>query len=54
MTTYDIFRAKAVADRVGIMAKSSLVGIHTKEELEEADLEKIYIDYVSRPANQVA
>jgi ABC-type multidrug transport system ATPase subunit len=54
MTTHDIFRAKAVADRVGIMSEGSLVKILTREELEEADLEKIYIDYVSRPANQVA
>lgn len=54
MTTHDIFRAKAVADRVGIMTEGNLVKILTREELEEADLEKIYIDYVSRPADQPA
>ncbi len=54
MTTHDIFRAKAVADRVGIMTEGSLVRILTRDELEEADLEKIYIDYVSQPADQLA
>ncbi len=54
MTTHDIFRAKAVADRVGIMTEGSLVRILTRDELEEADLEKIYIDYVSLPADQLA
>ena len=54
MTTHDIFRAKAVADRVGIMTEGNLVKILTREELEEADLEKIYIDYVSRAAEQGA
>jgi ABC-2 type transport system ATP-binding protein len=52
MTTHDIFRAKAVADRVGIMTEGTLVRVLTREELEEADLEKIYIDYVSQPADQ--
>ena len=54
MTTHDIFRAKAVADRVGIMTEGHLVKILSREELEEADLEKIYIDYVSRPADLAA
>lgn len=54
MTTHDIFRAKAVADRVGIMTEGNLVRILTRDELLEADLEKIYIDYVSQPATQAA
>ena len=52
MTTHDIFRAKAVADRVGSMTGGNLVRILSRDELLEADLERIYIDYVSQPADQ--
>ena len=37
MTTHDIFRAKTIADRVGIMKQGRL------EEFKHADLEAIYI-----------
>ena len=50
MTTHDIFRAKAIANRVGIMVEGSLVKEFTREELEQEDLEKIYVEYVSQPA----
>ena len=46
MSTHDIFRAKHVADRVGIMKTARLMGIKTKEELEEENLEKLYLDYM--------
>ena len=48
MTTHDIFRAKAIADRVGIMTEGNLVKVFTREELEQEDLERIYVDYVTR------
>ena len=48
MTTHDIFRAKEIADRVGIMVEGRLVKILTREELEEEDLETLYVEYVSR------
>ena len=46
MCTHDIFRAKAIADRVGIMKEGRLVMVRTREELLEDDLEKIYMDYM--------
>ena len=48
MTTHDIFRAKALADRVGIMTNGNLVRIFSRQELEQEDLEKIYVGYVSQ------
>ncbi|MCK5135241.1 MAG: ABC transporter ATP-binding protein [Bacteroidales bacterium] len=46
MCTHDIFRAKAIADRVGIMKEGRLVMVRTREELLEDDLEKIYMAYM--------
>lgn len=54
MTTHDIFRAKEIADRVGIMAGGQLVRLLTREELEQEDLEKLYVSYVSQPASEVS
>ena len=54
MTTHDIFRAKQIADRVGIMVAGHLVKIFTREELEQEDLESVYVEYVSRPAEKAA
>jgi len=54
MTTHDIFRAKQIADRVGIMVGGNLKRIFTSSELEKEDLEKIYVEYVSQPAEQAA
>jgi ABC-2 type transport system ATP-binding protein len=46
MCTHDIFRAKAVADRVGIMKEGKLVMLRTREEFLLDDLERIYLDYM--------
>ncbi|HPY96144.1 MAG TPA: ABC transporter ATP-binding protein [Candidatus Cloacimonadota bacterium] len=46
MSTHDIFRAKEMADNVGIMTGGKLVAYKTKAELENADLNKIYLDYI--------
>jgi ABC-2 type transport system ATP-binding protein len=46
MCTHDIFRAKAIANRVGIMKEGRLVMVRTYEEFMEEDLEKIYMDYM--------
>ncbi len=46
MSTHDIFRAKDVANRVGIMKEGRLVMERTREELQYEDLVKIYIDYM--------
>ncbi len=54
MTTHDIFRAKGIADRVGIMVSGHLVQLLTREELEHQDLETLYVQYVSQPTEQAA
>ncbi|MCX6566359.1 MAG: ABC transporter ATP-binding protein [Candidatus Aminicenantes bacterium] len=46
MSTHDIFRAKDIGDRVGIMKEGRLVMERTREELQTGDLVKIYIDYM--------
>ncbi len=54
MTTHDIFRAKEIADRVGIMVEGNLVRIFTRDELANEDLERLYVEYVSREVEQAA
>ena len=46
MSTHDIFRARTLADRVGIMKAGKLIMERTKKELETEDLEKLYLDYM--------
>jgi len=46
MCTHDIFRAKTIANRVGIMKEGRLIMVRTREEFMEEDLEKIYMDYM--------
>jgi len=46
MSTHDIFRAKEIGDRVGIMKEGRLVMERTREDLRTEDLVKIYIDYM--------
>ena len=54
MTTHDIFRAKAIADRVGIMVDGELVKVLTRDELENEDLEALYVQYVSQATQEAA
>ena len=46
MSTHDIFRARQFADRAGIMKEGRLVMVKTREELDQENLEKIYLDYM--------
>jgi len=46
MSTHDIFRAKEIGDRIGIMKEGRLVMERTREDLRTEDLVKIYIDYM--------
>lgn len=46
MSTHDIFRAKAHADRIGIMKEGRLVMVRTREELTGEDLERLYLEYM--------
>ncbi|MEX1275551.1 MAG: ABC transporter ATP-binding protein, partial [Bacteroidota bacterium] len=46
MSTHDIFRAKEVADTVGIMNEGKMLAIKSRKELEHEDLEKLYLNYI--------
>ena len=46
MSTHDIFRAKELADLVGIMKEGKKVLESTREDLEHQDLEQLYLDYM--------
>ena len=50
MCTHDIFRAKEIADHVGIMKDGRLVMVRSREEFLEDDLEKIYLEYMQGAA----
>ena len=50
MSTHDIFRAKEIGDRVGIMREGRLVMERTQTELQNEDLNRIYIDYMGSEA----
>lgn len=46
MSTHDIFRAKEVADTVGIMNEGKMLTIKSRKELEHEDLEKLYLNFI--------
>ncbi|MGB2867377.1 MAG: ABC transporter ATP-binding protein [Bacteroidota bacterium] len=47
MSTHDIFRAKEVADTVGIMSKGRLVMQKSSAELQGKDLEQVYMKHMA-------
>ena len=47
MSTHDIFRAKEIADRIGILVEGNLERELTREEILEEDLEALYLHYVA-------
>lgn len=49
MSTHDIFRARDLADRIGIMKAGKKVFERTREELRHEDLETIYLEYMREP-----
>lgn len=51
MSTHDIFRAKEIADTVGIMDEGHLVMQRTKSELEGENLEELYMKYMAGHAH---
>ncbi len=51
MTTHDIFRAKQVADRVGIMKQGRLVAVRERADFRHADLEEIYLTEMEAAEN---
>jgi len=46
MSTHDIFRAKEMADRVGIMKEGRKVIERTRDDLQYENLERLYLDYM--------
>ena len=47
MSTHDIFRAKEIADRIGILVQGNLERELTREEIQGEDLEALYLHYVA-------
>ena len=47
MSTHDIFRAKDIADVIGIMNKGKLVMQRTSREIEGENLEKLYVEHMA-------
>ncbi len=47
MSTHDIFRARDIADRIGIMNKGIIRTIITRDEFKKYDLEELYIKHVT-------
>ena len=54
MSTHDIFRAKEIADEVGIMNNGKFIMIKSREEIEHEDLEKLYVEYMAGYVEKVA
>lgn len=54
MSTHDIFRAKEIADVIGIMNDGKLVMKKTRSEIEHEDLEKLYVEYMAGFKEKVA
>jgi ABC-2 type transport system ATP-binding protein len=54
MSTHDIFRAKEIGDRVGIMREGRLVMERERADLENEDLNRLYIDYMESEAGPAA
>ena len=46
MSTHDIFRAKIIADRIGIMNKGRIIKTIEHEEIKKEDLEELYIKHI--------
>ncbi len=47
MSTHDVFRAKEVADHIGIMKQGRLVMQKSRAELESENLEELYMNYMA-------
>ncbi len=51
MTSHDIFRAKEISDKVGIMRTGHLLRVLDREEIRKVDLEEIYMRYIEQWEN---
>jgi ABC-2 type transport system ATP-binding protein len=46
LSTHDLFRARQLADQVGILKEGRQVLTFNRQELESQNLEKIYLEYM--------
>ncbi|HEY9166682.1 MAG TPA: ABC transporter ATP-binding protein [Candidatus Kryptonia bacterium] len=46
MSTHDVFRAKEIADTIGIMKEGVLITEKSRAEFQDEDLEKLYLKYM--------
>ncbi len=46
MATHDIFRAKEIGDRIGIMMRGQLVNLLDASELDAKEIESIYLEHL--------
>jgi ABC-2 type transport system ATP-binding protein len=44
MSSHDIFRARQIADRVGIMRNGRIIEVLDSDQLKAVDLERIYLE----------
>jgi ABC-2 type transport system ATP-binding protein len=51
MSTHDIFRAKEIADTIGIMSRGKFVMQRSANDLAGEDLEKVYMQYMAGHVN---
>ena len=51
MSTHDVFRAKQIADTVGIMRSGQLVMERSRDEVAGEDLETLYVSAMSGTSN---
>jgi len=54
MSTHDIFRAKTLADRVGIMKEGQLVTERSADEIRFESLEELYLGFMTESAEKAA
>ena len=54
MSTHDIFRAREIADTIGIMNEGKLIMQAGKDELSDKDLEQLYMKYMAGHVEEAA
>jgi ABC-2 type transport system ATP-binding protein len=54
MSTHDIFRAKEISDTIGIMKEGIIVMKSNRRELENKNLEELYMHYMAGRGNREA
>ncbi len=50
MSSHDIFRVQAIADRVGIMRRGQMLELIERQDMGARDLQQVYLDYMKEEA----